>query len=367
MLKHRVVPAGGTYVKTLEALVQDLRVDGMLVSCLLTRWTVETRALKKIASLRYIPTITDATSPKLSPMTSAPHLIRLIPQDNWAMHSLVKIMRKYGWTRFFTAYDGTSPWSVDFKDGITDLARQSGIAVTSADISGGQASIEDTLVQRALVHTTGPFTVFLFIALRAEVGALFLRAVHRLRLQQPERSLKSVILFPEGGWVEPWMKLNFLATESLVPLPQRVDSESGGASNATDAGTAGSTEADIAEEAKQYMSGIPGSLDVLDMVDGSIALDFTAITGKRADEAIAFHTTNGTTFAPTPLVARLYDSVVFAAAAFQELISRGGNADNYTEFYRALRAMQVEGITGPLAIEEGTNDMVRYHACAFPL
>ena len=353
-------------MKTLEELVQDLRVDGILVSCLLTRWTVETIALKKITSLRYIPTITDATSVKLSSMTSAPHLIRLIPSDNWAMHSLVKIMRKYSWTRFFTAFDGTSPWSVEFKDGITDLARQSGIAVTSADISGGQASIEETLVQRALVHTTGPFTVFLFIALRAEVGALFLRAVHRLRLQQPGRSLKSVILFPEAGWVQPWMKLNFLATKSLVPFSRRNDSESG-ASNATHAGTASSTEANIAEEAKQYMSGIPGSLDVLDMVDGSIGLDFTAITGKRADEAIAFHTTNGTTFNPTPLVARLYDSVIFAAAAFQELISRGGNADNYTEFYRALRAMNVEGITGPLAIEEGTNDMVRYHACAFLL
>ena len=87
---------------------------------------------------------------------------------------------------------------MDFNDSITDLARQSGIAVTSADVSGGQASIEETLVKRALVHTDEPFTVFLLVTLRAEPGASFLRAVHRLRLQQPARSLKSVILFPEG-------------------------------------------------------------------------------------------------------------------------------------------------------------------------
>ena len=102
MLHYRAVPVGGDYATTLEELVETLRVTGTHVSCLLTKWSGQTAAVKKKSSLRYIPAIAYAASvSSLSSMTTAPHLIRMLPPDTWSVHSLVKIMRKYGWTRAF--------------------------------------------------------------------------------------------------------------------------------------------------------------------------------------------------------------------------------------------------------------------------
>ena len=318
-----------------------------------------------------------------------------------------------------------------YKDDITDVARQSGINITSGDISKGQAAIEDTLVRQAGIRTTEPFTVFLLLTLNSAHVASFARAMHRLGLQ---RKRKSVIFFPEADTVAPWMKRQRLATVSAaaaghntastftVPptytmaqlrravqgltlsaggldapeivvvleangaAPGTVDSltraelitrlkhvmpdelgvvpsTNGSATNSSTntTTTAAEDSAIRTKEALQYLPVRPGSLDVLDMVDGSIALDFTGITGERAAEAVAFHAMNRTVFAPGVLVARVYDSILFAAAAFRECVESAlCRTTNSTESYKALRGVRVDGITGLLVVEDGTNDMVSY-------
>ena len=320
-------------------------------------------------------------------------------------------------------------WAVGYKDGITDVARQSGINITSGDISKGQTAIEDTLVRHAGIRTKEPFTVFLLLSLNSAQVASFARAMHRLGLQ---RKRKSVVFFPESDTVEPWMKRQRLATVSAaaaghntastftVPptytleqlrravqgltlsaggldapdivvvleangaAPGSVDSltrtklitrlknampdelgvvlpTNGSAINSSTntTMTAAEDSAIRTKEALQYLPVRPGSLDVLDMFDGSIALAFTAFTGERAAEAVAFHTTNGSVFAPGVILARVYDSILFAAAAFRECVdSASCRTTNSTESYKAFRGTRVDGITGLLVVEDGTNDMV---------
>ena len=269
-----------------------------------------------------------ATASKLSNMTFAPHLVRMLPPDTWSVNSLVKIMHSYGWKRAFVAFDGSDPWAVGYKNGVADSAQQMGITLTSADISGGQASIEHTLEHQAQIRSAEPFSVFLLISLTSAQVASFARAMHRQGLQQQR---KTVVFFPEGASALPWMTRHQLATDGLGTNRSQHD----------------------------YRPVSSGSLDVLDMFDGSIALDFTSISGKRAAEAIAFHNATGTsTFAPEPMVARVYDGVLFAAVAYKACIElKSCKSTNYSDFYAALRSVNMDGITGPLAVETGTNDM----------
>ena len=76
-----------------------------------------------------------ATASKLSNMTFAPHLVRMLPPDTWSVNSLVKIMHSYGWKRAFVAFDGSDPWAVGYKNGVADSAQQMGITEGAVKVS----------------------------------------------------------------------------------------------------------------------------------------------------------------------------------------------------------------------------------------